>query len=167
MPVTSDLDGQLFGLGQERGSGRLARRRNQPVRPHLLRGARPHRGGARPRRGRPSRGYHPRYGSEPARRRVQRRDARDDRARGRTRDRRGSPRSRDAHSVDLPIWNATPVAAAARPARVCIYAHSASVAAQSWREALHWDCTFCAGTTVRWKGSPTDRGRRSRTWRHR
>ena len=101
MPITSDLDRQLFGSDSERGSGRLARRRDQPLRPQLLRRARPHRRGARRRRGRPGRGHDPPHGSEPARRRLQRRHARDDRARDRTRDRLGSAGSRGADSVGV------------------------------------------------------------------
>ena len=50
MPITSDLDRRLFGARRERGPGRLARRRDQPLRPQLHRRARPDRRRARRRR---------------------------------------------------------------------------------------------------------------------
>ena len=101
IPITSDLDRRLFGARRERGPGRLARRRDQPLRPQLHRRARPDRRGARQGRRRSGRRHDPPHRAQPARRRLQRRDARDDRPRHRARDRLGSPGSRGADSVGV------------------------------------------------------------------
>ena len=100
IPITSDLDRRLFGArrANEDQVGYLDGG-DQPLRPQLHRRARPDRRGARTRRGGAGADTAAADRAEPARRRVQRRDAGDDRARDRAGDRLDAAKRRRAARV--------------------------------------------------------------------